>query len=101
MRKGFGQGSSTFLNLPATGGGKGKDLPVPSLAAQGRQSDAGGVEAAIDGENLPRDVAGAVAAQKEHGFRQLFFEAVAVERNRVVIVGTDFRRVNRFRHCGV
>jgi hypothetical protein len=33
------------------------NLPVPSFAAQCRQADAGGVEAAIDGENLPRDVA--------------------------------------------
>jgi hypothetical protein len=33
------------------------NLPVPSFAAQCRQADAGGVEATIDGENLPRDVA--------------------------------------------
>jgi hypothetical protein len=33
------------------------NLTVPSLAAQCRQPDAGGVEAAIDGEDLPRDVA--------------------------------------------
>ena len=33
------------------------NLTVPSLAAQRRQPDAGGVEAAIDGEDLPRDVA--------------------------------------------
>jgi|GraSoi_2013_20cm_1033751.scaffolds.fasta_scaffold19773_2 hypothetical protein len=33
------------------------NLTVPSLAAQRRQPDAGGVEAAIDGEDLSRDVA--------------------------------------------
>ena len=60
-------------------------------AAQRRQADAGGIEAAIDRENLPGDVARAVAAQEEHRLRQFLFEAVAVERDRVVIVGADFR----------
>jgi hypothetical protein len=32
-------------------------LPIPSFATQRRQSDSGGVEAAIDGENLSGDVA--------------------------------------------
>src|SRR5712672_474013 len=62
-----------------------RKLPVASLAAQRRQSDAGGVEAAIYGENLPGDVAGAVAAQEKHRLRQFLLEAVAVERNGVVI----------------
>src|SRR6266446_1252360 len=66
-------------------------LSVPSLATQRRQSDAGGVEAAVDRENLPCDVARAVAAQEEHRLCQFFFEAVAVERDRVVIVGADLR----------
>jgi hypothetical protein len=38
-------------------GGSSRNLAVPPLAAQRRQSDAGGVEAAIDRENLSRDVA--------------------------------------------
>jgi hypothetical protein len=78
-------------------------LAVPSLAAQRRQSDSGGIEAAIYGQNLSGDVAGAVAAQEEHRFRQFFFEAVAVERDRVVIVGADFRgkidRATHFERC--
>src|ERR1700722_17868307 len=81
--------------------GRAKSSPVSSLATQGRQSDAGGVEAAIDGEDLPRDVACTIAAQKEHGLRQFFLEAVTVERNGVVIVGADLWRVNRFRHRGL
>src|SRR5579863_2067075 len=76
-------------------------LTITPGAAQGRQSDAGGVEAAIDGENLSGDVARTIAAQEEHGLRQLFFEAVPVERDRVMIVGADFRAMDRFRHCGV
>src|SRR5712672_2349074 len=82
--------------------GEGEEmLAVPSDAAQRRQSDAGGIKTAIDGENLSGDVAGAVAAQKEHRLRQLFFETVTVERDRVVIVGADFGGVNGFRHRGL
>src|SRR5882757_9452146 len=76
-------------------------LPIAPLAAQRRQSDAGGIETAIDSENLPGDIARAVAAQKEHRFRQLFFEAIAIERNGVMIVGADLRRVHRLRHRGL
>src|SRR5689334_22044990 len=72
--------------------------PVSPLAAQGRQADAGGIEAAVDRQNLACNIARAIAAQEEDGFRQLLFKAVTVERNRVVIVGTDFRRVHRLRH---
>jgi hypothetical protein len=43
-------------NAEIAGEGEGA-LTIPSLAAQRRQADAGGVEAAIDGENLPRDIA--------------------------------------------
>src|SRR5437773_4398058 len=75
--------------------------PVPSLAAQRRQADAGGVETAVDGQNLPGDVAGALAAQEEYRFRQFLLQAVAVERNGVVIIGADLRRMYRLRHRGL
>src|SRR5579863_1997653 len=70
-----------------------RTLFASSRAAQRRQADAGGIEAAIDGQNLSGDVTCAVAAQEEHRLRQFLLEAVAVERDRVVIVGTDFRAV--------
>src|SRR6516164_1967339 len=75
--------------------------PVSSLAAQGRQADAGRIEAPIDREDLPGDVAGAVAAQKVDGFGEFVFKAVAVEGNRIVIVGADLGSVHLFRHRGV
>src|SRR6202012_5704751 len=75
-------------------------LAVPPLAAQRRQADAGGIKTAIDGKNLARDVAGAIAAQKENRLRQFLLEAVTIERNRVVIVGADFRGVDRLGHRG-
>src|SRR5258708_26940729 len=71
-------------------------LRIPSFPAQRRQSDPGGVEAAIDGENLPGDVACAVATQEKYRLRQFLFEAVTIERNGAVIVGADFRRVHGF-----
>src|SRR3954447_18742489 len=76
-------------------------LPVPPRAAQCRQADAGGVETAVDGEDLSGDVAGAIAAQEEDRFRQFLLEAVTIQRNGVVIVGADFRRVNLLRHRGL
>jgi hypothetical protein len=47
-------------------------LSVTREAAQRRQSDAGRIEAAIDGENLAGDIACPVAAQEKHRFRQFF-----------------------------
>src|SRR6202012_758008 len=76
-------------------------LPVSALASERRQADAGRIKTAVDGKDLSGDVAGTVAAQEEDRFRQFFFEAIAVERDRVMIVGTDFRRVNRLCHGGV
>src|SRR5579864_7241562 len=76
-------------------------LSVASPAAQGRQSDAGRIEAAIDGKNLSGNVARPVAAKEEDRLGQLLLEAVAVDRDRIVIVGADFPAVNRFRHRGV
>src|SRR5882757_425351 len=62
-------------------------LSIPSLAAQRRQADAGRVKTAVDGEDLPGDVARTIAAQEEHRFREFLFQAVTVERNGVVVVG--------------
>src|SRR5579872_2055008 len=73
-------------------------LVIPSRTAQRGQSDAGGIKAAIDGKNLAGDVTCALAAQKKYRLRQLFLEAITIERDRVVIVGADFRRVDRFGH---
>src|SRR5712671_7514666 len=82
--------------------GEGEEmLAVSSVAAQRRQSDAGGIKTAIDGENLSGDVAGAVAAQEEHRLRQLFLETVTIEQDRVVIVGANLRRMDGFRHRGL
>src|SRR4030081_2091362 len=80
---------------------RGAPLRISPIPAQRRQADAGGVEAAVDAENLPGDVAGAIAAQKEHRLRQLLLEAVAVERNRGVIIGADLRGVNLPGHRGL
>src|ERR1700742_2489282 len=55
---------------------------VSPLPAQGRQPDAGRIETAVDREHLTGNVARALAAEEEDGFRQLLFKAVAVERNR-------------------
>ena len=74
--------------------------PFSPFAAQRRQADAGGVEAAIDRQDLSGDVAGAIAAQEEPRPR-VPLEAVAVERNSVVIVGADFRGVHRLGHRGL
>src|SRR6478735_6741090 len=76
-------------------------LSVPSFTAQCRQADAGGIEAAIDRQSLSRDVAGAITAEEEYRVRQFLFEPVAVERNRIVIVGADFRGMDRFCHRGL
>src|SRR5262245_38333348 len=76
-------------------------LPVPPLPAQRRQADAGRIKTAVDGEDLSGDVARSVAAQEEDRLRQFLFQAVAIERNGVVIVGADFRRVHGFRHRGL
>src|SRR5215467_3214828 len=74
---------------------------VSPLAAQCRQPDAGGIKAAIDRQHLSGDVARAVAAEEKNGFRQLVFKAVAVERDRIVIVSADLRRVHGPGHGGV
>ena len=74
--------------------------PFRPFAAQRRQADAGGIETAVDGEDLSGDVAGTIAAQEEDRFRQFLLEAVAIERNGVVIVGADFRRMHLLRHRG-
>jgi hypothetical protein len=76
-------------------------LLAAPIAAQRRQSDAGGIEATIDGEHLPRNVACTIAAQKEYRLGQLFFQPVTIERNGVVIIGSDFRRVDGFGHRGL
>src|SRR6201996_8623651 len=75
--------------------------PVPPLAAQGRQPDAGRIEAAIDGQDLSGDVARAIAAEEEDGLRQFLFEPVPVERDRIVIVGPDLGGMHRLRHRGL
>src|SRR5690242_715030 len=72
--------------------------PVSPLTAQGRQPNAGRIEPAINGQNLSGDVACAITAQKKDGLGQFLFKPVAVERDRIVIVGADFRGVHGFRH---
>src|SRR5581483_11706522 len=72
---------------------------VSPPAAQRRQPNARGIEPAVDREHLAGNVARAVAAEKEDGLRQLLFKAVAVERDGIVIVGADVRRVHRLGHC--
>src|SRR4051812_10389243 len=75
-------------------GGHGASAPLPTLrilpvaprAAQRRQADAGGIKTAVDGEDLPGDVACTIAAQEEDRLRQFLLEAVTIERNGVVIV---------------
>src|SRR5246500_1662576 len=74
---------------------------VSPLAAQGRQPDARGIETTIDRKHLAGNVARALAAQEEDGLGQFFFKAVAVERNCVVIIGTNFRRMYGLGHGGV
>src|SRR5262249_6095572 len=76
-------------------------LSVLPRAAQRFEADAGGIETAIDRQDLPRDVARTFAAQEEDRLRELLFQAVAVERDRVVIVGADVRRMHRLGHRGV
>ena len=76
-------------------------LPVLAFPAQRRQADTGSVEAAVDGEQLPGDIACALAAQEEDRIRQFFLEAIAIERNGVVIVGADRRRMHRLGHRGI
>src|SRR5579872_6049269 len=76
-------------------------LSVAAGTAQRRQPDAGRIEAAINGENLAGDVARPVAAKEEHRLGQFFLEAVAVERDPVLVVGADFTAVNRFGLRGV
>ena len=68
-------------------------LPVAAFSAQRRQSDAGGLEAAVHAQHLSGDVARAVAAQEEDRFGEFFFQAIAIERNGVVIIGADRRGV--------
>src|SRR5215469_11288503 len=75
--------------------------PVSQMPAQGRQTNAGGIETAIDRKNLPGNVARSLRTEEEDGFRQFLFETIAVERDRVVIVGADGGSVNGFCHCGV
>src|ERR1700748_1131437 len=74
---------------------------VSPLPPQRRQSDACGIETAVDREHLAGDVARAVTAEKVDGLRKFLFKAVAVERNRIVIIGADLRRVDRLGHGGV
>src|ERR1700748_242657 len=74
---------------------------VSPLPPQRRQSDARGIETAVDREHLAGDVARALAAPEEDGLRQFLFKAVAVERYRIVIIGTDFRRMYGLCHRGV
>src|ERR1700722_9883668 len=76
-------------------------LTVAALRAQRRQANAGRLEAALDRERLPGDVACAIAAQEEDCFGELLLQAVAVERNGVVISGADLRRMDRLRHGGI
>src|SRR5690349_5828753 len=59
-------------------------------AAQGRQADAGGIKSAIDCQDLSGDVARSLAAQEQDRLGEFFLEPIAVERDRVVIVGADF-----------
>src|SRR4051794_35976082 len=75
------RGGNASLGQPA------RCLPVPPLAAQRRQADARRIEAAIDGQNLSGDVARSFRAQEVDGFGEFPFQAVAVERNGVVIIG--------------
>src|ERR1700753_112781 len=79
----------------------GTTLAVSSRAPQCRQTYAGRIKAAIDGKNLAGDVVRAVTAKKIHRLRQFVFEAVTVERDRVVVVGTDLGAVDRLRHRGI
>src|ERR1700748_3230534 len=76
-------------------------LSVSPLTAQGRQPDARGIETAVDCEHLARNVARAVAGEEEDGFRQLLFKAVTIERDRIVIIGADVRRMDGLGHRGV
>src|SRR5881394_2659674 len=88
--------------LPARAGrGSRETSAVSPLPAQRRQTNAGGVKTAVDGEDLSRDVTRALAAQEEDRCRQLLFQPIAVERDRVVIVGADFRRVYGLCHRGL
>src|SRR5690606_10626316 len=70
-------------------------------AAQGRQADAAGVEAAIDRKRLAVHVARCVAAEKHDCGGDLVFGAVAIERDGVVVAGADGGRVHLLRHRGV
>lgn len=78
-----------------------KRSPVSFLATQRRQSNARGIKSAVDRQDLTSDVACAVAAQKEDGLCQFFFKAITVERNGVVIIGADGRRVHGLGHGGI
>src|SRR4051812_43834333 len=57
------------------------ELSIPHLRPQRRQTDAGGIEPAVNAEYLARNVARALAGEKINCFRQFLFQAVAVERH--------------------
>src|SRR3954462_13879159 len=87
-------------------GSSGPSSPDPALTIasgppQGRQSNAGGVEPAVDGQDVSGDVTRALAAEKEDGFRQFLLQPVAIERDCIMIVGADLRRMHGLRHCGI
>src|SRR5215475_12379830 len=74
---------------------------VSPLAAQCRQPDARCIETAVDRQHLAGNVARAVACEEEDGFRQLLFKTVTIERDRIVIIGADVRRMHGLGHGGV
>src|ERR1700730_17188448 len=75
--------------------------PVSARSAQRRQSDAGGIKTTVDRQDLPGDVARSVGTQEQDGLRQCLLKAVTVERDGVVIIGTDFRRMYGLGHRGI
>src|SRR3974390_1494907 len=98
-RSGVAKAASTVMVATRVRNAR-KRSSVPSLAAQRRQPDAGGIKRAIDRKDWPGEVTGAIAAQEEDGLGQLLFKAVAVERDSIVIIGADLWRVHGLGHRG-
>ena len=68
------------------------------VSTQGRQANAGGLKSTVHRNRLPRDIAGSVAAKEEDRFGKLVLQSIAIQRNGIMIGGTNFRRVDGFRH---
>jgi hypothetical protein len=75
-------------------------MPGRSLRPQRRQSNPRALEAAISRDHLAGDVAGAIRAEEGDDAGDLVFQAIAVERDRVVIGGDDLRGMHGDRELG-